>query len=256
MKQILFILLFLSFAITASIAQDFTNLVGDRNETEVIFVKEKTIGLQLHSYGFGFTMRKSWNRSAFRKSTIEIEGMNMKDSKEIKSINPFFVNSKGYYYGKLNNIFMLKGLYGIQKQLNDKPYWGGVNVSYFYRGGINIAFAKPVYLYIIKFINYNDEYYDIQIIEERYDPEKHFPDIIYGRAPFTKGLDEISVYPGLSAKGGVSFEFGSNNQVIKNLETGAMVDFFPVGIPVLAMNHKRNFFVTLFINFTIGKRYN
>jgi len=256
MQRILFILLVFFSEIGLLSAQDFTNIIGKNQETELIFAKEKSIGIQLHSNGIGFTLRKSINKSVFRKVTYEIEGMNMKDSKEIKSINPLFVNSKGYSFGKLNQVYMLKGLYGIQQQLNDKPYWGGVEVSYFYRGGLNIAITKPIYLYIIKFINYSDEYYDIQIVEEKYNPEEHFPDIIYGRAPFAKGLDEISIYPGLSAKGGFSFEFGTNSQMIKNLETGAMIDFFPKGIPVMANNPKRNLFISLYINITIGKRYN
>ena len=51
-------------------------------------------------------------------------------------------------YGKLNYLFVLRPGIGIQNVINSKPYWGGVEIRYFYYGGLSLGFTKPVYLYV------------------------------------------------------------------------------------------------------------
>ena len=176
----------------------------------------------------------------------------LQSPKQIRSINPYFTNSKSYIYGKLNAIFNFRGSYGIQKQLNRKPYWGGVELRFLYAGGISLAVAKPVYLYILNQAADNKYY----ITEERYDPDNHFSDNIHGRAPFTKGFGELDVYPGLHAKIGLDFDYAVYRTKLKSLQIGAILDVFPRPVPIMAFNDADYYFLTFYINFNFGKRYN
>jgi len=133
--------------------------------------------------------------------------------------------------------------------MNRKPYWGGVQVSLLYYGGISLGLTKPVYLYIIN-TNTNE------ITEEKYNPEVHNLDYIYGRASFLSGILELGFYPGVYAKGGLDFEFGVKNKAISSLEVGGTLDFSPIPIPIMAYNPRQQFFLTLYVSLMFGKRYN
>ena len=177
----------------------------------------------------------------------EIEFSTYKSAKEIKTINPYYSDSKSYVYGKLNYVYFLRGGLGIQHILNRKPYWGGVELSYLDHGGVTLGLAKPVYLYIIN---------DNERIEKRYDPNTDFTDNIYGRGPFLDGIQYTKFYPGIYGRAGLEFEFGTLNKRIQSLEIGGVLDYEPLGIPIMAYNPRQNFFLTLYLSFSMGKRYN
>ena len=197
---------------------------------------------------------------------FEVEIVEMKSPKEYKISNPNFSNSRRYVYGKMNNVYLMRFGYGAQKLLNDKPYWGGIEVRFFYYGGIDIALAKPVYLYIANYYKQGDQIY-YNITTEKYNPAIHYPyrvivgtpsrDLdIYGKAPVYKGIGEIKPYPGIYAKLGFNFEYGTLNQKIRALEVGATADVFPKAIPIMAANDPIHLFVNVYISFYFGKRYN
>lgn len=222
----------------------------------VLLTKETSGGIILHSQGLGIEFQKGKNITFLRKRLLDFSGVEMKSPKEIRVVNPYFTNAKSYAYGKLNNLFILRGGFGFQNLIATKPYWGGIELRYFYIGGASIGLAKPVYLNIINLVSISPYYYEYKLTTEKYDPEEHFTDNIYGRASFTKGFSEIKVYPGIYGKVGFSFDFGTYNAVIKNLELGAMIDFFPIPIPLMAYNDKEYYFLTLFLSVSFGKRYN
>ncbi|HRZ21300.1 MAG TPA: hypothetical protein P5184_06505 [Bacteroidales bacterium] len=222
----------------------------------VLLTKETSGGIILHSQGLGIEFQKGKNINYFRKRLLDFSLVEMRAPKEIRVINPYFTSAKSYCYGKLNNLFILRGGYGFQHLITTKPYWGGVELRYFYIGGASVGLAKPVYLNIINLVSISQYYYEYKLTTEKYDPDEHFTDNIYGRASFTKGFNEIKVYPGIYGKVGFSFDFGTYNAVIKNLEMGAIVDFFPIPIPLMAYNDKEYYFLTLFLSVSFGKRYN
>ncbi len=220
----------------------------------VIYSKEYSGGITIHNLGFGLQYQKSNNITVFKKRFFEFEFVSMKSLKQIKIINPYFFYSKSYVYGKLNNVYFLRGGYGFQHLLNRKPYWGGIEVRYFYSGGASIGIAKPVYLYILNFLSNN--YYEYEIVTEKYNPDEHFYENIYGRAPFTEGFGEIKFYPGIYLKTGMNFEFGIFKSKKTSIEAGSIVEFLPIGVPIMAFSDPKNFFLTIYLNFSIGKRYN
>lgn len=218
----------------------------------VLLKKELSAGVAIHVLGMGLNFRKGVNKTFFNSRIFEVEAVSMKHPKQVRVVNPYYYNAKSYVYGKLNHVYILRIGYGFKKMLNRKPYWGGVELRVLYMGGVSVAFAKPVYLY------FWDPVIPDLVVEEKYDPDNtyHNADYIYGRAPFVDGLGELKVYPGVYAKAGLNFEFGALNSKIRALEAGGVFEYFPVAIPIMAFNPAQNFFVTFYINFSLGKRYN
>lgn len=169
-------------------------------------------------------------------------------------INPYVINSKRYVYGKYNDVFFIRAGFIWKKLLNRKPYWGGVEVRMIYGGGISIGIAKPYYLYIIKDISGSGETFTI--VPERYNPTLHSNTDIYGRAPFSKGINEITIHPGLHLKGGLNFEFGTKSTKVKSLEVGAALDILPAGMTIMYNNADQIFYPSAYISFSLGKRFN
>lgn len=241
------------FTMIASLSFSQANEMDADTSKGVILRKGMSWGVIAHTSGWGFNFRIDRRISAFKKRSLEFEGVTMKSPKETKTINPYFNNSKSYVYGKLNSIFILRGGIGIHHQLNRKPMWGGVEVRYFYYGGISLSMAKPVYLYIL---NYSSIFEDYTLTTEKFNPEEHFLDNIYGRAPFTKGFGEMKFYPGIYLKGGFNFDFSNVHDRSKALETGFILDLYPLPVPIMAFRDDYHYFLTLYLSFNFGKMYN
>ena len=219
----------------------------------VLLEQQWTLGAHLNSNGWGLKFRRGKNLQALKQFMWEIEFSTYKSAKEVKIINPNYSGAKSYIYGKLNSVYFLRGGVGIQHILNRKPYWGGVQVSYLYYGGISIGIAKPIYLYIV-----HPTATDYQIVQERYDPasQDQTMDYIYGRGAIFTGIQYTKFHPGIYGKGGLEFEFGTRNRVIKALEAGAILDYSPIPIAIIASNPKQSLFLTAYLSVSFGKRYN
>lgn len=218
----------------------------------VLLRREYAGGVVLHSRGWGFHFRKGKNINYFRSFQWEVDAVSLKSPKQIKTINPYFNNAKSYVYGKLNHLYIARAGLGIKKLLNRKPYWGGIELRLVYFGGFSLAFAKPVYLYIL---NYSSASEDFTIDIEKYDPEIHGLDNIYGRAPFFHGIENTSLHPGVYGKLGLNFEFGDYNSSIKAVELGGTLDYYPIPIRIMADNPEQSVYLTFYLAFSFGKRY-
>jgi len=245
---ILFIFLFFLTSLGMEVQGQFES-ISDTTPDNVLLERQWSLGAMIHTNGWGLKFRKGHNVVALRQFMWELEFATYKSPKERRIVNPYYSDSKSYIYGKLNYVFFLRGGVGQQHILNRKPYWGGVQVSLLYYGGLSLGLTKPVFLYII---NPNTGV----ITEEKYNPDIHNMDYIYGRASFLSGFDQIGLYPGVYVKTGIDFEFGVKNKTLSDLEVGANLDFSPIPIPVMAYNPKQQFFLTLYVSLMFGKRYN
>jgi hypothetical protein len=264
--RLLWSILFLAFSVFVPVtvfAQDVAE--ADTVDMGILLRREKSWNIMLHTLGYGFGYRVGINKTYYQNKMFEFDLFEMRSPNQIKTYNQNYQNPRSYVYGKLNNLYIIRAGIGKQHLINRKPYWGGVEVRAFYYGGIDIGLAKPSYLYIDYYLNVNN----VLIIQdrplERYDPDKHFPGIgsnpdtlsdIFGRGPLLSGFNKIRPYPGLYAKGGFNFEFSEQNDRIKSLEIGASVDVFPLPVPMMAFQDKKYFFVTGYLSFHFGKRYN
>ena len=185
---------------------------------------------------------------------LELEAQNFKHPKEIKSVNSNFENSKGFIYGKLNSVLIIRGGVGYQNLLFEKTEKKNVEIRFSYFLGATLAFAKPVYLEIVKPKPGGLQGENI-ISTERYDPDVHFPSNIYGKAPFGKGIDQTRLYPAGYAKAALSFEYGKRYNVIKAIETGVVADVYAVPLPMMAFSRKQQVYVSLYLKMVWGKKW-
>jgi hypothetical protein len=220
---------------------------------KVLLRKEKSGFLMIHTSGFGLGYRSGKHITGYKKRVYELELTGMKHPKEIRTVNRYYENAKSYIYGKKNSFYILRGGIGIQKIINSKPYWGGVELRYFYYGGLSLGFLKPVYLYILKETN-NPSIYSLSV--ERYDPDKHFEENIFGRAPFFYRFGQMTPVPGIYLKTGLNFEFGVYDESLKAIEAGVAVDGYLDKVPIMATEPNSNYFVSLYLSFHIGSRRN
>jgi hypothetical protein len=223
----------------------------NQDSVKILMKKEHSFSANIHTQGFGIGYRHGKHLTAYKKLMFEGEIVTMKHPKEIKSLYPIDENSKSYIYGKLNSFFIIRPGIGIQKVINSKPYWGGIEVRYFYYAGLSLGFTKPVYLFIW---NYKPGSFESRITTEKYDPAKHDVDNIYGRAPFTNGIEEIQIHPGLYGKFGFNFEFGQEDKKIRCLEAGINFDAYTKSIPIMAFNNNSQYFFTIYLSYSFGRR--
>ena len=216
----------------------------------VIYKKHITGGLVIHSEGWGgiFKIGQHVTTKKYREWTFS--AVNMRHPKEFKTFNPYYEDSKGYVFGKENSFFVLRPTWGIRRILFDKTRIRGVEVGYAIAIGPSIGIAKPVYLEIgHPTIPY--EY----ITVERYDADEHFTDNIFGKAPGTRGLDEMKFHIGVHSRFGLNFEYSGEKDGIKALEAGVAVDAYPNKIPIMAIVDNKQIFLSFYLNLTLGKKY-
>ena len=221
-------------------------------ETQVLYFSEMAGGLILHTSGWGLNFYYAENITGFKRRVYEAELVGMKHEREIKTLSDFN-NIRGYFYGKQNTLTILRTSMGIQNTFLPKQSLKGVAVSYDINYGISHGIAKPVYL-SIAYSNDQPSYVIDEIRDERYDPERHFPDNILGRASFFKGFNKLSYYPGLFLKLGLNFEYSNESDLIKAIETGVTLDAFYKEVPMMAFNDNQQFFYSFYVNILYGKR--
>jgi len=189
------------------------------------------------------------------KNVFEVEFQTLRSWKEARLVNPYVINSKSYIFGKMNNAFTLRFGMMWKKQLNRKPYWGGVELRWVYGGGASVGIEKPYYLYTMYFYEISPGIYNYNIETEKFTNDPAWDDM-YGRAPLSKGLNELKFSPGLYLKTGLSFDYAKSHENIKTLEVGAALDILPMGVTIMLNNPKNIVFPTLYLTFSWGKWFN
>lgn len=136
--------------------------------------------------------------------------------------------------------------------MNDKPYWGGVQVSLAYRGGFSLGLAFPQYVYVL----YDDEGQDIRLEKMSADNPRH-RDVAYvlARGPIMKGLSGMRPYPGAFAKLGMNFEFGKTEEKSHTLGFGVVYDCYFAPIPLMMDKKKPVGFFNFYLEYKFGMRY-
>ena len=223
------------------------------DETRILYKKELHGGLMAHGDGWGANFFHGKHRTARSRRMIGIEIVGMKHPKEIKSFNPYYEDARGYFYGKLNSVLLFRPTWGRKELITDKLRKRGVEVNYVWGIGPSIAMLKPVYLQIGKpSLPYET------IAVERYDPEVHYPDDIFGRASWFKGIEESKFRVGGFARFGLNFEHSGSAAGIKALEVGGTIDAFPERLPIMADLdgvQNKQVFLELYISVQFGKKY-
>lgn len=223
--------------------------VNEQTEKEVLLKRENSGYLSANSSGIGFGYRSGWFKTGYKLRILEFGFSTNRDLKQIKLLNKYR-DSRYYYYGKLISYYNFRALYGVQKTITTKPYWGGVEFRTVVQGGFNLGIGKPIYLYVAS------PYDNNQFILQRYEEDKVLQQDIYGRGPFSKGLSELQYYPGLSLKLGLNAEFGDESTSVRAFEIGFMLDAFLKPIKMMAFEDAKYAFFHLYLSYHFGSRFN
>ncbi len=253
-KYLLFLLLIFRF--TPAFSQFDTETVPDSVVNKILYSRIRTFGITATNLGYGIRYKTGKRLSYFKTRMWEFEGVYMYSYKQVRLLNPYYAYAKKYVYGKLNDVFFLRAGLSWKKLLNQKPYSGGVEVRLAYGGGFSLGLAKPYYLYVIYYHEISPGQYTYETRTEKFDPANNSWDDIYGRAPFTKGFGEITFHPGIYGKIALNFEFGTVQTRVKSLEVGANIDIIPGGIVIMSGQSNTVFYPTLYLTFSLGKRFN
>ncbi len=220
-------------------------------EGRTIYKRENAFGAIIHTSGWGLTYKYAQYTSGFTRRTYEVELVGVKHPKEIKSFSSVFDNSNGYVYGKLNSIMVLRVGIGQHSTFISKQSVRGIDISYILNGGLSLAYAKPVYLEVIKVDTSDSEIFS-EI--EKYDPEIHSQGDIIGKASWFRGFFGGKFYPGAYVKAGLNFESSRQASKINALEVGAIVDVYLQKIPIMANDFNHYYFFNLYVSFTFGSK--
>jgi hypothetical protein len=79
--------------------------------------------------------------------------------------------------------------------------------------------------------------------------------MIYGKAPFFKGMDQTKIHPGGYAKVALSFEYADRYNSIKAIETGVVLDVYPQVLPMMAYNKNQQIFASLYLKILWGRKW-
>jgi hypothetical protein len=232
------------------------------DEPVVVYNRQHYGGVQLSTNGYGAFFNYGINKGAFKARIFNFELSAVKHEKEAKSFSND-PNARSYFYGKKNSLFALRAGFGQKKSVSEKLRKNGVQVGRSWVLGPLLGFTKPVYLEVL----YSDEQeiptFFLEV--ERFDPDKHYPENIYGRASGLRGLGEMRVNPGIYARYAWHFEYSNYKDGLKGIEVGAGLDMYPARVEIMsekileefgegARNHQ--FFLSLYINVFLGRKYN
>jgi hypothetical protein len=241
---------FILFFFLLSILQNAAAQEIEHSEVGLIYKRERSMNINLNTDGWGFGYRIGFFKTGYVKRTLDISFSFMHDLKEQKYYNPADNSSKSFIYGKERNMYSLKLLYGKQKDLSNKPYWGGVDIRWLNLFGFNLAIGKPIYLYVV------DRSGDNILVIRKYDPDMHTLDVIYGRAPYVNGLEELEFYPSISFKTALNVEYGAQPEKTRAIEAGLIVNGYLIPYNIMAYQQPKYFDFSFYVSFQFGKRYN
>lgn len=242
-------MVFFNLPLFAQVSVPHGDIEGGTN-LNVVYKKDYTGKIYIHTRGMGFSFRKSKHVTVQHRNFFEIDLSNLKHPKEMKTVGNA-IDRKRFVYGKLNNVLLLRPAIGGQRVFYSKADIEAVEVRYSYSLGPTIAFLKPYYVQVYRVSSTNQPVTGDVVFNE----ETFTIDSIVGRSSFFTGFNEIKIYPGLTAKFNLSFEYAHYTNIVRAIETGISVDYFPKAIQIMGRNPSENVVFTLHVGFVFGRKY-
>jgi len=236
---------------TDGIATDKDVVYGEEG-IDVLFSHTSGVHLSVHSQGAGIGARYGYFTTSKKSSSLAVDLRYFRHEKEEKTANPVYNDGLPYVFGKLNSFLALNIVIESKRELTPKLRKGAVQVSTVKKIGGSLGVEKPVYL-VIGYPEIPYEYF----ATERYLPEEHFYNDIFGRAPWVNGLDEIKIVPGGSVSYGLLFEYGDQRARTKSVELGMTLDVFirPIEIMAVQFVDRKMAFLNLYLRLEVGAKW-
>jgi hypothetical protein len=240
-------------ALTAGGPELMAQLDTEIDFKRTVYMNEFSIGPMFHTRGYGVNFRRNYFLDGYTKHGWELDAVNIRHPKEVNSFNQFENSSRGYVQQKINTLYSIRAGYSREYILVDKTDRGTVSLGIPIAAGMSLGMLKPVYIEV-----FNNEGF---LRVERYDPNIHDFNEIYGRAGFFTGFDEIEFRPGLYVKSGASFDFNLLDDKVTTLEIGAIADYFFASVPIMfepagVESTNKAWFIQLYLTVNFGKKWN
>jgi len=173
--------------------------------------------------------------------TFGLEFQNVKHPKE----NRYVAQRTGtsFIWGKQNYLFVIRTNYGREIQLSKKAPQQGVQIIAGAAAGPSFGLESPYYILIA-----SGDYVP-------YDPNS-FPSIftIDGSGKVFRSIGNAKIVPGINAKMGLTFEFGSFRNNVAGVEIGIAAEIFTRKIIIMPTQENRAFYPSLYFTFFWGTR--
>jgi len=268
MKKSIFFILFAFLFSYQSQSQSSTSKQFNSPEYKgVVYNKEFAFDVRLHTNGFAIAANFGKIKTFYKTRYYHIEIGEIRHPKEERQSFDWAGwstsnSSKSFFFGKRNNLYVIRAGIGVKKYFTEKAKQRGLAVGMSYEAGPSLGLLKPYYLEIIHPADTPASYY---VESEKYSAENasDFLDInsIYGASGFSKGLGEIRPIPGLHGKLGVHFDWGAFDEFVKAIDVGIMADVYFKEVPLMVENEaitnseNRPFFINLYLTLQLGKRW-
>lgn len=229
------------------------SLQGQDNGDITFDESSMKFGLHLSPNGYGLFYRNTAPSNKALSKVFDISFTSVKHYKEKSILNQRTVNTSPYTYGKINRLYALRPMFGVQKTMAEKRSKNSVGVNVFALAGPVLGFVKPNYVNIeIPDPNNPNNFVAVSV---RYDPAVISPNIIIGNASFAKGINQTRLAAGLTFKSGVEFNWGYYSSNYHSIELGFLIDYFP-GSPEIMYNIKnKTVYSSFYLSFAFGKNY-
>ena len=227
---------------------------GIFEENSVVYRRQIAGGIIGYTNGLGLNYGWGKHVDGFKRRMYHVELTNLRHHKEIKSFNPIYDNARGYVFGKMNSVLVMRGTWGMKTVKFDKLRAEGVQISYNWAVGPALALLKPVY-YEIGVSEDSSGFRFDYLVEEKFDADRHNVNNIFGRASFFQGVNEISVMPGIHAKFGLNFEYSPDRVGIRALEVGLAMDAYLSRLKIMATEENRQVYFNFYLNLLFGKKF-
>jgi hypothetical protein len=214
----------------------------------VLYRNDQSIKAFVNTRGFGLLFRRCKHQTIKTRSFYEFDIQSLNSLKEVSS-EGIAETKNNFVFGKLNSVLLLRGALGIQNVIFSKASINAVEVRYSFSFGTTLDFAKPYYVKLEPLEPLDQPEF------VKFDSEKYKTESISGRGGFFYGMDEINLYPALTAKFNLSFEYAPYTNLIRAIETGISIDYFPKALPIMARNPAENLIVTFHVGLVFGKKW-
>jgi hypothetical protein len=225
---------------------------------------EWSVGFRLQSDGWAFFMDfgkaikldPKYPNYQYSTRLFQLELAEKVDLRQKLTINGLSSssNSLGYVFGKVNKFYQARFNFGQRIKIAGKPDPHSASVHWLVAGGLSVGIIKPykivalvndpIFGFVEKTIQYEPAYREVFLN----------PDLIFGSAGFSAGLDQLKYIPGLHLKTGLHFDFSKEKTTLLAAEVGASVDFYSDPIQIMLDDQNKKTFANMYISFQFGKR--
>ena len=239
-------------------------LAGRKKKIEPL-TQELNSGFRLNSDGWSFFVNRGFLDEEHHQTIfLSFDFSEKKHPKETRTQNDNFsvqypneVKPIPYKYGKVNNFYQFKIGLGKSVALTDKLDKKSVVIHWIYNGGLSIGLLKPYYLdllvpegntYVRKYEKYSEE-------NKEYFLDLNNRGTILGGGGFSKGLNEITIKPGIHLKSGFNFDYSTTRKSLLGVEIGAGFEWYGKEIEIMKNTKNASYFLNFYADIRFGKRW-